>query len=150
VLSDELLTRPGGPVFDRLHGASAGGQGGRPRHTVEAQGGYTKDGLGIQLNANWRSATFVRGAPGSPVGDLHFGDLARVDVRLFANFGQMRELVRDHPFLRGARMTLSVNNILDEKPTVRDASGATPLSYQPDVLDPVGRTVRISFRKLFF
>jgi hypothetical protein len=33
---------------------------------------------------------------------------------------------------------------------VRDATGATPISYQPDYLDPIGRTIRIGIRKLFF
>jgi hypothetical protein len=32
---------------------------------------------------------------------------------------------------------------------VRDAAGATPTGYQPANLDPVGRSVRISVRKLF-
>jgi hypothetical protein len=32
---------------------------------------------------------------------------------------------------------------------VRDATGATPLSYQPAYLDPTGRQVAISFRKMF-
>jgi hypothetical protein len=33
---------------------------------------------------------------------------------------------------------------------VRDATGATPVRYQPDYLDPLGRTVMFSIRKLFF
>jgi hypothetical protein len=33
---------------------------------------------------------------------------------------------------------------------VRDNTGATPLSYQPASLDPLGRSVRISLRKMFF
>jgi hypothetical protein len=32
---------------------------------------------------------------------------------------------------------------------VRDAAGLVPNSYQPDLLDPLGRTVSISIRKLF-
>jgi hypothetical protein len=32
---------------------------------------------------------------------------------------------------------------------VRDADGELPFSYQPDLLDPLGRTVGISIRKLF-
>jgi hypothetical protein len=32
---------------------------------------------------------------------------------------------------------------------VRDANGATPLSYRPDYIDPQGRVIRLSFRKLF-
>ena len=33
--------------------------------------------------------------------------------------------------------------------SVRDAAGNVPLNYQPDLLDPLGRTIMISFRKLF-
>jgi len=33
---------------------------------------------------------------------------------------------------------------------VHDATGATPISYQPAYLDPVGRKITVSFRKLFF
>ena len=32
---------------------------------------------------------------------------------------------------------------------MRDAAGIVPTSYQPDLLDPLGRTIMISFRKLF-
>jgi iron complex outermembrane receptor protein len=32
---------------------------------------------------------------------------------------------------------------------VKDASGLTPYSFQPAFIDPLGRTWRISFRKLF-
>ena len=42
-----------------------------------------------------------------------------------------------------------VNNIFNERPKVRDARGDMPFGYQPDLLDPIGRTVAISFRKLF-
>jgi hypothetical protein len=43
-----------------------------------------------------------------------------------------------------------VNNLLGARETVRDATGLTPISYQPGYLDPLGRSVRISFRKLLF
>jgi iron complex outermembrane receptor protein len=58
--------------------------------------------------------------------------------------------VRAHPWLRGARISLSVGNLLNSRLQVRDAAGLTPLSYQPGYLDPLGRSVRISIRKLFF
>jgi hypothetical protein len=32
---------------------------------------------------------------------------------------------------------------------VRDAAGNTPLNFQSDLLNPLGRTIMISFRKLF-
>jgi hypothetical protein len=33
---------------------------------------------------------------------------------------------------------------------VTDAAGLTPVSYLPAYLDPLGRSVRVSVRKLFF
>ena len=54
-----------------------------------------------------------------------------------------------HPFFRGSSIRLDVNNVLNTRPKVRDANGLTPLSYQPDLLEPVGRTIGITFRKLF-
>ena len=44
---------------------------------------------------------------------------------------------------------LRVDNIFDSKPQVHDALGNVPLNFQPDLLDPLGRTIMISFRKLF-
>ena len=69
--------------------------------------------------------------------------------RLFANLGENFDLVSKHPFFRGASVRLDVDNIFNNRPKVRDAGGETPFSYQPDLLEPVGRTVGITFRKLF-
>ena len=46
-------------------------------------------------------------------------------------------------------MQLRFDNILNSRPEVHDAFGKVPLNYQPDLLDPLGRTIMISFRKLF-
>ena len=54
-----------------------------------------------------------------------------------------------HPWLRGTSVRFEVNNLFDSKPKVRDAAGDVPFSYQPDLLDPLGRTISISIRKLF-
>ena len=50
----------------------------------------------------------------------------------------------------GARISLKIDNIFDTRPRVRDATGATPLRYQAGYLDPLGRVIRIEFRKLIF
>lgn len=89
-------------------------------------------------------------AGGTGSSDLFFSDTATVNIRLFADLGQQRSLVRSVPFLRGTRVTLAIDNLFDSHPGVRDSTGATPLGYQPDYLDPLGRSVRISLRKLFF
>jgi len=137
---------PGGPELDYLHGDAAGSLGGTPRHNVEAQAGWSNNGLGARLGANWRSATRVTTTTGD---DLHFSSLGTFNLRLFANPGDVPEVAVKHPWLRGTQFRLEVNNIFNSRPQVRDAAGNVPLSYQPGLLDPVGRTIMISFRKLF-
>ena len=68
---------------------------------------------------------------------------------MFANLGERLDLVSKHPWLRGTSVRFEVNNLFNAKPEVRNSSGGVPFSYQPDLLDPIGRTVSISIRKLF-
>lgn len=146
-LRDEVRIRPGLPVLDLLNGAATGSRGGQPRHEIELQGGATHNGLGFRISGNWASGTTVRGLAGS---DLNFAPLTTANLRLFANLGQQPALLRAQPWLRGSRVALSVDNLFDARLRVTDATGATPLGYQPGLLDPLGRVVRISVRKLFF
>jgi outer membrane receptor protein involved in Fe transport len=88
----------------------------------------------------------VRTATGD---DLRFSPYATFDLRLFANLGQKFDLVAKHPWLRGTSVRFEVNNIFNSRPNVRDSSGAVPINYQPGLLEPLGRTISISFRKLF-
>jgi hypothetical protein len=145
-LVDQATIRPGIPKLDYLHGDAAGQSGGTPRHQVEVQAGWSNNGLGARLSGNWHSGTRVEGDPN---GDLHFSPLGTVNFRLFANPGERFDLVAKHPWLIGSSVRLDVDNIFNARPKVRDALGAVPLSYQQDLLDPIGRTVTISFRKLF-
>jgi hypothetical protein len=149
-LKDEVLVRPGGPLIDRLEGGTLGRGGGQPRHEIEAQAGITRNGLGARMSLSWQSGTTVEGATGLAAERLRFDDLMTVDLRLFANLGSIPELVADYPWLRGARVTASVDNLFNQRQRVRDATGTTPINYQSDLLDPLGRTVRVTFRKLFF
>jgi hypothetical protein len=144
-LKDEVTIRDS-LKLDYLHGDAIGQSGGSPRHKVEAQAGYSNNGLGARLSADWRSGTRVMTATGD---DLRFSPLATFDLRLFANLGQRFDLVAKHPWLRGTSLRFEVSNVFDTKPRARDASGAIPFGYQPDLLDPLGRTVSITLRKLF-
>ena len=147
---DRFLVRPGGPVLDRLGGAAADGAGGgQPRNEIEAEIGGALRGIGGRLSANWVSGTTVNGGPGSAVGDLAFSDLTTVSVRAFVDLDQQKPLLAKAPWLRGTRVSFIVSNLFDERVKVRDATGATPVGYQPANLDPVGRSVRFSLRKLF-
>ena len=143
---DEATIRDGLPKLDYLNGDASGQSGGTPRHRVELQTGWSNNGLGARLSGNWRSGTKVEGGPN---GDLEFSDLATLDLRLFANLGERFDLVAKHPWLIGSSVRLEVENLLNERPKVRDSFGSVPFGYQAGLLDPTGRTVTISFRKLF-
>ena len=143
---DEVKVREGFPEIDYLHGDASGQGGGTPRHKVEAQAGYFNNGLGARLAGNLQSGTTVNTLTGD---NLRFSPLATFDLRLFANPGDMPEVAVKHPWLRGTQFQLRVDNIFNSRPKVHDAAGNVPLSYQPDLLDPLGRTIMVSFRKLF-
>lgn len=143
---DKVAIRPGFPEVDYLHGDAAGSSGGTPRHKVEAQGGYFNNGLGARLSANWRSGTTVDTLNGDR---LRFSPLTTLDFRLFANPGDIPEVAVKRPWLRGTQVRLEVNNIFNSRPQVHSALGDPLLNYQPNLLDPLGRSVMISFRKLF-
>ena len=145
---NRYLVRPGGPVIDFLDGGALSTLGGQPRHEVEVNLGITERGYGMQLAADWKSGTFVDGGAG-PGSDLTFSDIAKINLRLFADLSQRKALVARAPFFEGARLTFSINNLFDQKISVHDGTGIVPLSYQPAYVDPTGRTWRIGFRKLF-
>ncbi len=44
---------------------------------------------------------------------------------------------------------LRIENITNSVRSVRDDRGLTPFRYQPGYLEPIGRTIELSFRKLF-
>jgi len=142
------LVRPGGPLLDFLDGASMGGLGGQPRQEIQAQINIAERGYGAELAANWKSGSSVRGGVG-PLGELDFSGIVKVNARVFADLSQRKTLIEKVPWLNGARVSFSVSNIFDQRVEVRGAGGITPLSFQPAYIDPLGRTWRIGFRKLF-
>ena len=144
---DSVLIRPGVPELDFLNGSAVSSRGGRPRHEIEAQVNASRNGFGARATVNWLGGTTVDNVAGS---SLNFSDYATLNLRLFANLGQQRQLVEAVPFLRGSRLSLAIDNVFNSRPEVRDAFGLTPDAYRPARLDPLGRTIRITFRKQFF
>ncbi|MBB5985803.1 TonB-dependent receptor [Sphingobium lignivorans] len=149
-LTNTTQLATGLPVLDLLDGAALGSGAGPSRHTVEAQAGLSRSGYGLRLTGEWKSATHIDGMVGVPSSQLRFGDLATVNVRLFANLTQMPGLVTKVPLLRGVRVQIGVDNLFNNRQRVTDGNGYTPFAYQPAFVDPLGRTIRLNIRKLFF
>ena len=148
-IQDEITIRDGLPVLDLLDGAATGSRGGQPKNEIQMQAGVFKSGMGGFMNANWRDSTRIDGG-GSGAQDLTFSDQMTVNLNLFADLSSRQNLVSRYPWLKGARVNIGVDNLFDSRLEVRDAQGKTPLSYQSDFLDPMGRTFRISLRKILF
>lgn len=148
-LTDRVLVEQGGPSFDLLNGDTVDNSGGQARHQVDVQAGYNNNGLGARISATWKSGTEVfAGTAGAPQ-TLNFGDIGTVNLRLFADLGQRLDLVKAHPWVRGMRLSLNINNLFDSHQRVTDQTGAVPLSYQAGYVDPLGRTISFQIRKLF-
>lgn len=145
---ERAMLAEGLPSVDLLDGGTLGSGSGEPRHEVEVQAGFAQSGLGVRLSGNWQSATRVEGLTSAE--DLRFSSLGTVNLRLFANLGVQPKLVAKAPWLAGTRITIGVTNLFNARQRVTDASGATPFAYQGAYLDPLGRTVSIGIRKLFF
>ncbi len=150
-LVDEILTTEGGPVLDLLGGSAIGLRGGTPRHRVEFQATAFKKGLGARVSVNWQSATRVDGAAavGGNASDLDFSSLATVNVSLFSNLDVQFAQVKGTEWLKGTRLSLGITNLFNQRLQVRDLERLTPINFQPAFIDPFGRLLTLSVRKLF-
>jgi hypothetical protein len=149
VLKDEVMIRPGLPVLNRLDGSSAQTIA---AHKIDVIAGVKRDALLFQLTGNWTSGTHTTtgtGAPGS-ASSLDFGSLAKVSLLTEFNPGQDIDFLLKHPWFRGSRIQLRVDNVFDARQRVTDQNGVTPSAYAPNLRDPIGRTVKLTFRKQFF
>lgn len=138
---------PGGEVFDLLDGEAI--SSGVARHSIEMEGGGFYRGFGLRLNATYTGGSRIEssGAPGAST--LNFAPIATFNFRAFADLGRKEKLVEKVPFLKGSRISLSVDNLFNAQQRVTDATGSVPLRYQPGYLDPRGRVFEIEFRKQF-
>ncbi len=146
--TDQVVIRDNRPVLDLLDGAATGARGGTSRNEVQVQAGVFRNGFGSFLNANWSEGTRVDGGVGGS--DLAFSDQWTVNLNAFADLSQRTAWVERFPILKGTRINFGIQNLFDTRTEVTSSTGTVPLNYQPDFLDPQGRTFRISLRKILF
>ncbi|KWV90528.1 hypothetical protein AUC45_14945 [Erythrobacter sp. YT30] len=145
-LQNEILIAPGLAQLDQLDGDATSAFG-FPRHSSRLEAGLFGNGIGARLSGQYTGTTRLNGSglPGSS--DLFFGDLATFDLRLFTNIDQL--LGSESSLLKNLRVSFRADNLFDAQRRVVDESGATPVNYQPFVIDPTGRFVGVDIRKLF-
>lgn len=80
-----------------------------------------------------------------PASDLRFAPIFRLNVG--ASLG-LHSSFKTAAWARHLKLKIDVNNVTDARSRVRDANGAVPNRLQADRLDPVGRVMSVTLRKL--
>jgi len=142
-ISDRLQLRPGTRFLNLLDGNSVGGRGG-PRFSGYFYGGVNYLGNGVNIDGWFQSGNRVDGP--TPESTLHFSPLFKINASAFIS---VHHFLRKQDWTRKLQLKLEVSNLTDSRPKVRDGNGNIPFRLQPDSLEPVGRMVKLSFRKLF-
>lgn len=146
VLSAYRQARATLPTVNLLQGGALGFGGALVRDTVNFNLGVASRGVGLQVNGQYRGTSFITAGTAAAPERLTFEDRTMVNLRLFANLGP---ILPEENWAKGLRVSVQVANVTDSRQRVRDADGATPLRYQPFLIDPVGRSVTFSLRKAF-
>ncbi|MEM7702625.1 MAG: hypothetical protein AAF251_11860 [Pseudomonadota bacterium] len=146
-LRDEARLSEGGQgaVFDLLNGASIERAGGTPRHQIDLSLYRWKYGFGLAAAARYQSATRVN----IPSSDLRFSDLATFGLRVTYEFNYSDAILAKLPFLEETQVAFNVGNVFNQRQRVTDPQGRTPDNFLPELLDPLGRSVRLDIRKRF-
>jgi hypothetical protein len=140
--SDRLQLRPGTPELDLLEGETIRGWG-MARTYGYAYGGINYLGSGLTFNAWYQAANRIRSA--DPAADLRFSSLFKLNIGAYVGLGG---LLKGEAWARRLRLGLDVSNVTDDRQRVTDRNGRIPNRFQPHYLDPVGRTVTLTLRKL--
>lgn len=146
-LQDEITIADGLPIIDMLDGGATSANGGSPRNEFQLMSGVFRNGFGGFMFATWREGTTVNGGTGP---DITFADRTTVNLNLFMDLNQRTEWVAKYPILKGTRIQFGIQNLFDSRPEVSTSTGDLPLNYQSDYLDPQGRVISLTLRKIIF
>lgn len=146
VFSDRIIIREGLAPVDLLGGGAIGIGGGRLRHQIDGTAALTRGGTGIRAGVTWRGASSLVSRINGGTEVLHFTPVMLINLRAFAD---LKQVLPHSQWAKGFRISLDVINLTNDRQSVRDRYGTTPLQYQPAYRDALGRTVELELRKVF-
>ena len=141
--SDRLQIRPDTPQLDLLRGDTIRGWG-VPRVQGFFFGGINYRGNGLNFNGWYQAKNRVRSL--DPAADLHFSPIFKLNLGGYVGLGG---LLKGEKWASKLRLGFDVTNVTDARQRITDRNGRIGHRFQPDLLDPVGRTVTFTLRKLF-
>lgn len=142
-LADRIELRPGGAALDLLGGETLTGAA-TSRVAGYGYGGLNYLGNGGTFDFYCTGAGRIRGAMATST--LAFSPLCKINL---TGSLSIHHFLPKLDWTRHFGFKLEIGNITDARQRVRDATGSVPYRYQPDLLDPLGRTITFSLRKLF-
>lgn len=145
-LDDTLILKNSGVKLDLLDGGALDTEMGR-RHHLTLDGGLNYRGIGGRLAAVWKGEGEI--ATGYGAERLFVDDQATLDLSLFASTDLMPQLNMAVPFLNGAQIRFEINNLTDSERKVTNSAGLVPTAYQSGLLEPEGRSYKLSLKKQF-
>jgi len=146
VFSDRIVIRPGLDPVDLLGGGAIGIASGRTRHQVDATASIASGGTGARIGVAWRGPSSLESRIDGITDTLRFSPVLLVNLRAFT---ELKRFLPHSDWARGLRLSIDALNITNDRQSVRDSAGNTPLRYQPGYRDPLGRTIEIELRKVF-
>ncbi|QIL01473.1 TonB-dependent receptor [Sphingomonas sinipercae] len=146
VFSNEIRIRPELDPVDLLGGGAIGIGGGRLRHQLDATAGLASGGTGARIGLTWRGASELESRIDGVTERLRFSPVMLVNLRLFTD---AERFIPGSKWAKGLRLSLEAVNLTNDRQSVRNALGETPLQYQPGYRDPTGRTIEFEIRKVF-
>ena len=143
VLESSLSIATELPTLDLLSGDSISSTG-LARHNISAQARLKHKQFTGVLDYKWQSSRETNTGTGS----LNFDDFGSFNFRGTWRLSNAAEDAESTVFTN-SRVQLKIDNLFNEHQYVVDDRGETPLAFQPDLLDSLGRTISLSFRTQF-
>jgi len=107
-------------------------------------GGIGYGGNGLSIGGWYQGSSRVRSD--NPASDLFFSGIFKLNLGAYIS---VHHFLPKQDWTRHVQLKLDVENVGDAHQHVHDGNGRTPNRFQPDYLDPLGRTVKLTLRKLF-
>lgn len=140
--SDRLQLRPGTPVLDLLRGDTVtGGSPSRVTSYYYAGVGYL--GNDVSIDGWYQSSARVRSD--NPASDLYFSPVSKLNLHASLS---VHHFFPKEDWTHHLQLKLDVESLINAREKVHDRNGRVPNHFQPDLLDPIGRTVKLTIRKL--
>ena len=109
-----------------------------------AYGGLHHGGSGLTFSAWYQTESRVRSD--DPDSDLRFSPILKLNLTAYVGLGA---LLKEQRWAKGLRLGIDVSNLTNARQRATDRDGDVPNRFQPYYLDPIGRTVTFTLRKLF-